>query len=60
MSEKADLKRIHADLQDAQAEIETASKADGSLGDRLSFGSSSLSAAVGRLFAGLSVRILIV
>jgi hypothetical protein len=54
MSEKADLKRIQADLQDAQVEIETASKVDGSLGDRLSFGFSSLLAAVGRLFAGLS------
>ena len=50
MSEKADLKRIQADLQDAQAEIETASKVDGSLGDSLAFGFRSLLAAVGQLF----------
>jgi hypothetical protein len=54
MSDKADLKRIQADLQDAQAEIETASKVDGSLGDSLSYGFKSLIAAVGQLFAGLN------
>jgi hypothetical protein len=51
MSEKADLKRVQADLQQAQAEIETASRVDGSLGDSLSFGFKSLLAAVGQLFA---------
>jgi hypothetical protein len=51
MTDKADLKRIQADLQEAQAEIETASKVDGSLGDSLSFGFRSLLAAVGQLFA---------
>jgi hypothetical protein len=50
MTDKADLKRIQADLQDAHAEIETASKVDGSLGDSLSFGFRSLLAAVGQLF----------
>ena len=50
MTDKADLKRIQADLQEAQAEIETASKVDGSLGDSLSFGFRSLLAAVGQLF----------
>jgi hypothetical protein len=50
MTDKADLKRIEADLQDAHAEIETASKVDGSLGDSLSFGFRSLLAAVGQLF----------
>jgi hypothetical protein len=50
MTDKADLKRIQADLQEAQAEIETASKVDGSLGDSLSFGFGSLLAAVGQLF----------
>ena len=38
MSDKADLKRIKADLEEAQAEIETASKIDDSLGGSLSFG----------------------
>jgi hypothetical protein len=51
MSEKADLNRIHADLQEAHAEIETASKVDGSLGESLSFGFKSLLSAVGQLFA---------
>jgi len=37
MTDKADLKRIQADLQEAQAEIETASKIDDSLGGSLSF-----------------------
>ena len=50
MTDKADLKRIQTDLQAAQAEIETASKVDGSLGDSLSFGFRSLLAAVGQLF----------
>ena len=50
MIDKPDLKRIQADLQEAQAEIETASKVDGSLGDSLSFGFRSLLAAVGQLF----------
>jgi multidrug resistance efflux pump len=54
MSEKADLKRIQADLQEAQAEIETASKVDGSLGDSLSFGFRSLLASVRQLFAGFN------
>jgi hypothetical protein len=42
MSDKADLKRIKADLEEAQAEIETASKIDDSLGGSLSFGFGSL------------------
>jgi chorismate synthase len=50
MSDKADLKRIKADLEEAQAEIETASKIDDSLGGSLSFGFRSLLAAVGQLF----------
>jgi hypothetical protein len=54
MTEKADFKRVQADLQEAQAEIETASKVDGSLGDSLSFGFRSLLAAVGQLFAGFN------
>jgi hypothetical protein len=54
MTDKADLKRIQADLREAQAEIETASKVDGSLGDSLSFGFRSLLAAVGQLFAGFN------
>jgi len=54
MTEKADLKRIQADLQEAHAEIETVSKVDGSLGDSLSFGFKSLLAAVGQLFARLN------
>jgi len=49
MTDKADLKRIQADLQEAQAEIETASKVDDSLGGNLS-----LLAAVGQLFAGFN------
>jgi hypothetical protein len=51
MSEKSDLNRIQADLQEAHSEIETASKVDGSLGDSLSFGFKSLLSAVGQLFA---------
>lgn len=54
MPKQADLKRIQADLEEAHAEIETASKADGSLGDSLAFGFRSLLAAVGQLFAGLN------
>ena len=54
MTDKADLKRIQADLQEAQAEIETASKVDDSLGGNLSFGFKSLLAAVGQLFAGFN------
>ena len=50
MSDKADLKRIKAHLEEAQAEIETASKIDDSLGGSLSFGFGSLLAAVGQLF----------
>ena len=50
MSDKTDLKRIKSDLEDAQAEIETASKIDDSLGGSLSFGFRSLLAAVGQLF----------
>ena len=50
MTDKANLKRIQVDLQEAHAEIETASKVDGSLGDSLSFGFRSLLAAVGQLF----------
>jgi hypothetical protein len=50
MSDKADLKRIKADLEEAQAEIETASKIDDSLGGSLSFRFRSLLAAVGQLF----------
>jgi hypothetical protein len=41
-------------LQEAQTEIETASKVDGSLGDSLSSGFKSLISAVGQLFAGLN------
>jgi hypothetical protein len=51
MGDKADLKRVQADLREAQAEIETASKVDDSLGASLSFGFRSLLAAVGQLFA---------
>jgi hypothetical protein len=50
MTGQVDLKRIQADLQDAQAEIETVSTVDRSLGDSLSFGFRSLLAAVGQLF----------
>jgi hypothetical protein len=50
MGDKADLKRVQADLREAQAEIETASKVDDSLGASLSFGFRSLLAAVGQLF----------
>jgi predicted nucleic acid-binding Zn-ribbon protein len=50
MTEKADFKCVQADLQEAQSEIETASKVDDSLGDSLSFGFRSLLAAVGQLF----------
>jgi hypothetical protein len=50
MTDKADLKRIQADLREAQAEIESASKVDGSLGGSLSFGFRSLLAAIGQLF----------
>ena len=53
MTDKADLKRVQADLREAQAEIETASKVDGSLGESLSNGFGSLLAAVGQLFSGL-------
>lgn len=51
MSEKADLNRIQADLQEAHAEIETESRVDGSLGDSLSFGFKPLLSAIGQLFA---------
>ena len=54
MAKQADMQRIQADLEGAQAEIETASKVDGSLGDSLSFGFTSLLAAVHSLFAGLN------
>jgi chromosome segregation ATPase len=54
MIDKAVLKRVQADLQEAQAEIETASKVEGSLGDSLSFGFKSLLATVGQLFAGFN------
>ena len=51
MPKQADLKRIQADLEEAHAEIETASKVDGSLGDSLAFGFRSLLAAIGQLSA---------
>jgi hypothetical protein len=54
MTRQADLKRIQADLQEAEAEIGTAATVDGSLGDGLKFGFGSLLAAVGALFAGFS------
>lgn len=54
MNDKAVLKRIQSDLQEAQAEIETASKVDRSLGDSLSFGFKSLLVAIGQLFAGFN------
>jgi hypothetical protein len=50
MSDKADLKRIKADLEEAQVKSKTASKIDDSLGGSLSFGFGSLLAAVGQLF----------
>ena len=54
MNDKAVLNRVQTDLQEAQAEIETALKDEGSLGDSLSFGFKSLLAAVGQLFAGFN------
>ena len=54
MIDKAVLNRVQADLREAQGEIETAPKVNGSLGDSLSFGFRSLLAAVGQLFAGFS------
>ena len=51
MAARSVFERVQADLQEAQAEIETASKVDGSLGASLSFGFTSLLAAVGQLFA---------
>src|SRR6266851_4501195 len=54
MTGQADLKRIQADLHEAQAEIGTAATVDGSLGDSLKFGFGSLLAAVGALFAGFN------
>lgn len=54
MTRQPELQRIQADLEGAQAEIDTASKVDGSLGDSLSFGFTSLLAAVRHLFAGMN------
>lgn len=48
------LARIEQDLQDAQAEIETAKTVEGSFGDSLKFGFAALYAAVHNLIAGFS------
>ena len=50
MTGQADLKRIQAELQEAQAEIGTAATVDHSLGDSLKFGFGSLLSAIGALF----------
>jgi hypothetical protein len=54
MAKQPDVQRIQADLEGAQEEIQTASKVDGTLGDSLSYGFTSLLAAVRSLFAGLN------
>ncbi len=54
MPKRPDIQRIQAHLEEARAEIETASKVDGSLGDSLSFGFTALLAAVRQLFVGQS------